>query len=719
MSTELLRRCFISLSLVLVCAFAHAGAKRLPKVAVVSSEANAAFVADVVAKISSSNVFSAVDNLDARLSTPSLNTLLNYDAVLVYSSTSMLDPVTLGNRLADYVDAGGGVVSMPQVNASVPLAGRWTSGYLIIDPTGQAHPNVSLGSVAIQTHPIMIGVTALAATQAFQSTGALVAGSTLVASWSNGAPLVATSTLPGRADLNFYPPSNAVDSTYWKTSGDGVKLMVNALLYTMRPRVIILGAVITYPSIDSNTDVKRKIAGTGKIGIIDTMKVYNATPTLSKLQGYDAALLYSDRDLDNPEAMGNVLADYVDAGGGVVCAGNSVYNVNPASHPQGRWPGTYQLMVGGTGHKYGLEVLGSVPSIPHPATAGVVSFNGGLSSERATSNALYPGAFTVATWDDKTPLFVASTKFFNRVDLGFFPPSSDVRSDFWDRYSNGDELLANALLCVSKPFISCVASDGTNQISDVFNRLVASQRFSGVYAFNATSATPAASLLKYFGAVLTWSNTPYADPAAMGDGLADFVDAGGGVVTGLFANTTVSPLEGRWITGGYEITPSPVPGYLNSGTQSLGTILEPDHPIASFVRRFDGGTKSYRHDTVPTLRGRTIMRWSDGKMLTSVHNFMKRADLGYWPVSSGTSSNWNQRTDGTWITANALEYVVRSKPCAGDLNGDGQVDDGDFVLFASYYDALIDPRGDLNGDGYTDDSDFVAFADAYNTLTCP
>ncbi|MBN8597756.1 MAG: hypothetical protein J0L78_08795 [Planctomycetes bacterium] len=719
MSSDLLRRCFIFVSLAVVCAFAHAGAKRLPKVAVVSSEANAAFVADVVAKISSSNVFSAVDNLDARLATPSLNALMKYDAVLVYSSTAMLDPVALGNRLADYVDAGGGVVSMSLTNSSVPLAGRWTSGYLIIDPTGEAHPNVSLGAVAIQTHPIMIGVTALAATQAFQSTGALVAGSTLVASWSNGTPLVATSTLPGRADLNFYPPSNAVNSAYWKTSGDGVKLMVNALLYTMRPRVIILGAVLSRVGTESNADVKRKIAGTGKVGIIDTMRVENATPTLSKLQEYDAALLYSELDLSNPAAMGNVLADYVDAGGGVVCAGYSAYNVNPYSHPQGRWPGTYRLMVGGAGIKYGAEVLGNVPSIPHPATAGVVSFYGGTSSGRPTSNALYPGAVTVATWDDNTPLVVTSTKFFNRIDLGFFPPSSAVSPDFWDPFTNGDDLMANALLCVSKPFVTCIAADGASQMSDVVNRLVASRRFSGVYSYTATNTTPAASLLQYFGAALTWSNSPYADPTAMGGALSDFVDAGGGVVTALFANTTVSPLEGRWITGGYEITPSPVPGYLSSGTQSLGTILEPDHPIASFVRRFDGNTKSYRQDTVPTLRGRTVMRWSDGKMLTSVHNFMKRADLGYWPVSSGSSSNWNQRTDGTWITANALEYVVRSRPCPGDLNGDGVVDDVDFVLFAAYYDALVEPRGDFTGDGYTDDSDFVAFADAYNTLTCP
>lgn len=66
-------------------------------------------------------------------------------------------------------------------------------------------------------------------------------------------------------------------------------------------------------------------------------------------------------------------------------------------------------------------------------------------------------------------------------------------------------------------------------------------------------------------------------------------------------------------------------------------------------------------------------------------------------------------------------------PCPGDLNGDGFVDDSDFVVFASAYNILdcADPSmpsgcpGDLNGDGYVDDADFVIFAGAYNELLCP
>ncbi|MBX3388595.1 MAG: hypothetical protein KF691_03975 [Phycisphaeraceae bacterium] len=69
-----------------------------------------------------------------------------------------------------------------------------------------------------------------------------------------------------------------------------------------------------------------------------------------------------------------------------------------------------------------------------------------------------------------------------------------------------------------------------------------------------------------------------------------------------------------------------------------------------------------------------------------------------------------------------------TKRCVGDLNGDGFVDDDDFVIFANAYNTLICPTNpalysccpaDFNGDGFVDDDDFVLFANAYNALLCP
>lgn len=79
-------------------------------------------------------------------------------------------------------------------------------------------------------------------------------------------------------------------------------------------------------------------------------------------------------------------------------------------------------------------------------------------------------------------------------------------------------------------------------------------------------------------------------------------------------------------------------------------------------------------------------------------------------------------------TSDILSAVIRLRqPCPGDLNLDGQVDDSDFVLFASQYDVLDcgDPampgycRADVNNDGLVEDADFVEFAQGYDQLVCP
>src|SRR5207302_6551423 len=53
----------------------------------------------------------AVSLFDATTGTPSLAQLQQNDIVVAYSNNPYLDPVTLGNNLADYQDGGGVVVA--------------------------------------------------------------------------------------------------------------------------------------------------------------------------------------------------------------------------------------------------------------------------------------------------------------------------------------------------------------------------------------------------------------------------------------------------------------------------------------------------------------------------------------------------------------------------------------------------------------------------------
>lgn len=64
--------------------------------------------------------------------------------------------------------------------------------------------------------------------------------------------------------------------------------------------------------------------------------------------------------------------------------------------------------------------------------------------------------------------------------------------------------------------------------------------------------TPTLGDLSAYSCVYTWTNFAYADPTGFGDVLADFVDAGGSVVLGVFTTfTNGNFLSGRVMTPGY------------------------------------------------------------------------------------------------------------------------------------------------------------------------
>jgi len=70
-----------------------------------------------------------------------------------------------------------------------------------------------------------------------------------------------------------------------------------------------------------NEDVRSKLAASGLLNQVDLREVaFSVNPTLEELEQYDAVMVYSDNGFGNPFGLGNVLADYVDAGHGLVVA---------------------------------------------------------------------------------------------------------------------------------------------------------------------------------------------------------------------------------------------------------------------------------------------------------------------------------------------------------------------------------------------------------------
>lgn len=188
-----------------------------------------------------------------------------------------------------------------------------------------------------------------------------------------------------------------------------------------------------------NEEVRDKIAAEagGSLGAVAFHDAQSATPTLGELLAYTAVLVYSDDDFLDATAFGDVLADYVDAGGTVVFA-TFVYNINPIG---GRIvTGDYMpLTLGAQDSPGGLTLVPVLPG--HPLLAGVTSLNGGTSSYH---NIVTPtaGATLVANWSNGRPLIAVKGSV---VGLNFYPPSSDSRVDFWDATTDGARIMANAL----------------------------------------------------------------------------------------------------------------------------------------------------------------------------------------------------------------------------------------------------------------------------------
>ncbi len=216
-----------------------------------------------------------------------------------------------------------------------------------------------------------------------------------------------------------------------------------------------------------NNDVKEKLLDTGLFGQVDVINISTQTPTVAELQSYASVLVYSDSvGFEDSVALGDNLADYVDGGGGVVTAVFANTGISFA----GRFNTDNYWAIPPGSSTSGAASLGAVWSPTHPILNGLATFSGGTSSYRPGTSSVDAAATRVADWNDGRPL-VATRKIGSarRVDLGFFPPSSDVRSDFWNAGTDGDILMANALDWVST-CVDCDLENFSNPLAQWQNR---------------------------------------------------------------------------------------------------------------------------------------------------------------------------------------------------------------------------------------------------------
>lgn len=145
------------------------------------------------------------------------------------------------------------------------------------------------------------------------------------------------------------------------------------------------------------------------IGIVDYVNARYETPTLSTLLDYDVVIVASHYAFLDNNALGNVLADYVDAGGKVIhtsCASFGGYAVG------GRFEsGGYMAFNNSTATDFEDRVLGEYDA--HPIMDGITA----LQNYFGFPVTLQYGADLIATWETGSPMVAVKGENIVGIDL--------------------------------------------------------------------------------------------------------------------------------------------------------------------------------------------------------------------------------------------------------------------------------------------------------------
>jgi hypothetical protein len=202
--------------------------------------------------------------------------------------------------------------------------------------------------------------------------------------------------------LNVCPTDRSIDIQ----SGDA--LVADFVVQAPACQIDLL--VLSGGDVDDSDAVATMVASTPGV-TTSTFFYVNQTPGLSVLRQYDVVLLFTNGIFDETLAIGDQLADYVDAGGNLVIGSFYWQGRSDSKLTTPGW-GRLETMdpfladtVGFTqqgGATYAANDLDAFSIVAHPLTLGVstlVSFSGYGAGVTAK-----PTATVVASWTDEAPL---------------------------------------------------------------------------------------------------------------------------------------------------------------------------------------------------------------------------------------------------------------------------------------------------------------------------
>ncbi|MEH6538424.1 MAG: HYR domain-containing protein, partial [Psychroserpens sp.] len=413
-----------------------------------------------------------------------------------------------------------------------------------------------------------------------------------------------------------------------------------------QPRVAVLSASDSNPRWED--EVITKLNATGVFKSVDDIDVEIQTPTLATLQEYDAVLVWNDEPFFDTVALGNVLAAYVDAGGGVVVnmftqwspttVGQDIFDLEGNFRTGGYMPLDANPADFATGGPHTMNIING----SHPIMQGVTNFNGGSSSFRAINLLLQPGASLLANWSTGDPLIAYKEPTNGKtVSLNFFAPSSDSRPDLWDANTDGDLIMANSLAWAAgigntatcsfdvivedkeAPVISCL--DITVQLDD--NGMASIDAYDIINGSDLTSSDP------WLGFVGIFENGNYT--GGYGDVLANITSAFDGPnelrLQPNFQSQNASNLDIQGST--YIESDNTTDTPLRFSGSTLENTLTSAHNAFAFIRTFDSSGDFIEEINDPLEAN------SDFSVQYNVHPDAFRIQYGFTVQGPGADSN--------------------------------------------------------------------------------
>jgi hypothetical protein len=167
-----------------------------------------------------------------RNNAPTLSDLRQFDVILLFANGLFDQSTTLGNRIAEYVQAGGNVITATFYWQNRSDSGLDATGWGALegmDPfssgSGQTYQAALLNPTATVAHPLTSGLSVLTST-GFRGAVTAKAGTEVVAQWNDGSPLIGYRVLPWGSRvvaISLFPASGAA------ATGDVVTLWRNAV----------------------------------------------------------------------------------------------------------------------------------------------------------------------------------------------------------------------------------------------------------------------------------------------------------------------------------------------------------------------------------------------------------------------------------------------------------------------------------------------------------